>query len=101
MVQRLGKVIPLRVLAAQAVKVLELFDGLDPLGHDLHAEAVSERDDRADHLGPTFLPTEPADEGPIDLHRSDLQPVEMAERRVSGPEVSRLQATPMARPRLA
>jgi len=41
----------LRVFTSKRLQVLELFNGLDPFGHDVHAEIVRERHDCADHLG--------------------------------------------------
>src|SRR5687768_6403770 len=83
----LRKMEPLSVLAADRQELLRLRARLHALSHDVHAEIVSQRDDRLHQLQPPDVDFQSADERAVHFDGVDLEPVEMAERRVPGSEI--------------
>ena len=60
---------------------------LDPLGDDLHAEVVGERDDRLDDVGRRLVLEHRHDEAAVELDRVAGEAVELAQRRGAEAEV--------------
>src|SRR5712692_9610713 len=78
--------ISLTELAMQRLEQRALLGGLDPFGDDVDRQAVAEGQDRADDLDVLRL-ARGAHERRVDLQRVDRKAMQVAERRVAGPEI--------------
>ena len=79
--------VPLAQRAAEADEPFGLVGLLDALGNDLEPERPPEIDDRPGDRGPLAGRRDAGDERAVDLQDVDREALEVAQRRVAGPEV--------------
>src|SRR5438876_5970056 len=89
---RAGEEIPLGALAPEPPQELRLLQGLHAFGYDVDPEALSQHEDALDDLDLALVVSHGAHEGTVDLEGVDGQLVQVAERRIPGPEVVDAQA---------
>src|SRR5438105_15801035 len=93
---------PLNETAPEPVQGGRLGGRLDALGDHLDAEISSEQQDGLDDPPVLLVRAHRPDEARIDLEKVDREPVQIAERAVSGPEVVDAQLQPeLPQPRQA
>src|SRR5579862_2254856 len=85
--RRLGEVVPLRAVAAEAQKLVELPGALDSLGHRHEAEHLGHVDDRGGERELLRALVDVVDERLVDLEDVDRKLPDVAERGVAGAEV--------------
>src|SRR5262249_25848834 len=93
-IERPREIEALGVLAAERPKAAELRPLLDALGDHGQSERATERDDRADQLPRVGVEAVDVDEVARDLERRHRESLEIAQRRVAGPEVVERDADP-------
>src|SRR5688500_7576387 len=71
----------------ELAQLTQLLRGLHSLGDGLDADGSGQADHRPHDLAVHGLLSETPDEGPVDLHVVDREPLQIAERRVTRPEV--------------
>src|SRR5258706_11939631 len=85
--ERLREEEALRVLASERLQPMQLAQSLHPLGHDLDAEVVGQRDDGLHQLTMFVARIERGHEGAVDLQRVDRKVDEIGQRRIASAEV--------------
>src|SRR6185437_14740539 len=85
--QRLADQVALHGVAAFVGEEGELFQGLDSLGHQRHAEAVAEVDDGGDDRGRLRIAAEIDDEGAVDLDLVERERLQIAQRGIARAEI--------------
>ena len=75
------------VLGRPALALFELAQVRYSFGDNFQSNRVRQRNDRPHHVQWAFLGVDRAGEGPIDLDGVERQPVQVAQRRIPGPEV--------------
>ena len=84
---RPGEMEALAKIGPEPAKRASLVGRLDTLGDGLHVEGPAQADDRSQQRELLLAAIGAAHERPVDLEHVDREPVEVAERGISGPEV--------------
>ena len=92
--RRPGEQETLAFVAAQGGERDELLARLDALGHHGYPKGVGHRCHRGDDLAVTVAPADLGHEAPVDLQDVNVQPLQVGERGVAGPEVVERDAHP-------